>query len=201
MMGSPIREQKLVVRRQMKAARDALDPAARENSGAAICRTIAGLPEFEQARTVMLFASFGSELSTHGLIETTLTTGKRLVLPAVQGRGRLALRVVCDPATELAVGQWGIPEPCVRCPEIAVGELDFLLVPGLAFDEHGGRVGYGGGYYDCLLRQMVARSRPPAIVAACFEMQLLPAVPTSDHDLPVPIIVTEARVIRTGADA
>ena len=201
MTGSQIREQKLAVRRQVQAARDALDPAEREARSAAICRMIAGLPEFEQAGTVMLFASFGSELSTRGLVETTLSAGKRLVLPAVQGRGRLTLRVVCDPVTELAGGKWGIPEPCVRCPEIAVGELDFLLVPGLAFDERGGRVGYGGGYYDCLIRQMVARPRPPAIVAACLELQLLPAVPTSNHDLPVPVIVTEARVIRTGAGA
>lgn len=201
MNGRLVREQKLAVRRQVQAARDALDAAEREVKSAAICRTIAGLPEFEQAESVMLFASFGSELSTRALVDTTLLAGKRLVLPAVQGRGRLALRVVCDPATELARGTWGIPEPCVRCPEISVGELDFLLVPGLAFDERGGRVGYGGGYYDCLLRQMVARPRPPAIVAACFELQLLPTAPTSAHDLPVPIIVTEARVIRTGAEA
>lgn len=201
MKGSLIREHKLAVRQQVQAARDALDPAERQARSAAICRMIVGLPEFEQAGSVMLFASFGSELSTRELIERTLTTGKRLILPAVQGRGRLALRVVCDPATELARGKWGIPEPCVRCPEIAVGELDFLLVPGLAFDERGGRVGYGGGYYDCLIRQLVARPQPPAIVAACFELQLLPTVPTSNHDLPVPIIVTEARVIRTGAEA
>ena len=194
-MGSDIWEQKQALRRQVLAARDALDAASAADRSAAICARIMELHAFESAHTAMLFASFGSECSTWELIGRTLEAGKRLVLPAVQGRGRLALRLVTDVQTDLVDGTWGIREPGPQCPAVEVGELDLVLVSGVAFDESGGRLGHGGVYYDCLIRQAIAAPRPPRIVAAGFELQVVDRVPVSAHDCPVPVIVTEDRVI------
>lgn len=189
-----IAQQKRALRRETIARRDALDARTREAHSRAICRRVAESPEFQGARTVLLFASFGSEVDTTGLLEAARAAGQQLVLPRVNPTTRaLELRRVHDLAGDLAPGGWGIPEPRPdRCPEVPAGEIDFVLVPGVAFDRQLRRLGYGGGYYDCILTGLPDRS---AAIAVCFAVQIVPEVPADAHDVRVPVLITESERI------
>ena len=189
-------DEKRQLRRRIIALRDGLDPEARKASSAAVCRGVAESPEFAQARTVLLFASFGSEVDTSDLLREALRQGKRLVLPRVEPETRrLELREARSLDADLAPGTWGIPEPVAdRCREVALESVDFVLVPGVAFDRELRRLGYGGGYYDRILADTAGR----AAIAVCFAMQIVERVPADQHDMRVPVLITETeRMERT----
>jgi 5-formyltetrahydrofolate cyclo-ligase len=104
----------------------------------------------------------------------------------------LDLHELREAANDVSPGYRGIPEPRAECPKVELTAVDWVLVPGVAFDAQGRRMGYGGGYYDRLLPIL-----PPSAlrVAGAFEMQIVDRVPTAPHDLALDTIVTEARVI------
>ncbi|MFO1206734.1 MAG: 5-formyltetrahydrofolate cyclo-ligase [Burkholderiales bacterium] len=122
-----------------------------------------------------------------------LADGKWLVLPRVNcGERRFDLFAVSDLEAELAPGVWGILE-VERCATVAATAVDFVLVPGLGFDGDGGRLGYGGGFYDRLLVAMTTATR----VAAAFSAQVVDAVPMTAHDQRVELVVTEDGLLRS----
>jgi 5-formyltetrahydrofolate cyclo-ligase len=141
----------------------------------------------------MLFASFRTELDTMPIARRVLEAGKRLCLPRVLGPRLMAAYQVDDLAADLVPGKWDIPEPREGRPEVPPEEMDLVFVPGSAFDEAGGRCGYGGGFYDNYLP--LTRPGTPWIALA-FEAQLVPRIDCEAHDLPVTAIVTERRVVR-----
>ena len=128
----------------------------------------------------MLFASFRSELDTAPIAEWVLRAGKTLCLPRILGPRRMAAFRVTDPGADLAPGTWGIPEPREGLPEVPPETIDLVFVPGSAFDEEGGRCGYGGGFYDTYLP--LTRPGTPR-VALAFEAQLVPKIAGEAHDL------------------
>lgn len=178
------------LRRRVIAGRDAMPAAQRQALSEAICTRVAESREFRKASFVLLFASFGSEVDTMGLLRTALQAGKRLALPRVHPATReLELREVTSVEHDLAPGLWGIPEPIPeRCPQVGLADIDFVLIPGVAFDRALRRLGYGGGYYDRILGELPHGARAMAI---CFAAQLVPAVPAEDRDVRVPILMTE----------
>jgi len=186
---------KAEARRRALAARDDLPEAARERLAGAVRARALELPELTAAGTVMLFASFRSELDTAPITEWVLRAGKTLCLPRILGPRRMAAFRVTDRAADLAPGTWGIPEPREGLPEVPPQTIDLVFVPGSAFDEEGGRCGWGGGFYDTYLP--LTRPGTPR-VALAFEAQLVPKIAGEAHDLPVTAIVTERRVIRPG---
>lgn len=188
---------KAALRRQIIAAREALPPADRAAASAAICARVTALECWRAARTLMLFASFGAEVDTRPLITAALREGRRLVLPRVNRERRaLDLFRITDPATDLAPGVWGIPEPQPdRCAPAAIADLDCLILPGVAFDRQGGRLGYGGGFYDRILEALSPTQRA-ATIAVAFELQLVTQVPCEPHDLTVAHLCTERETYR-----
>jgi 5-formyltetrahydrofolate cyclo-ligase len=176
-------------------ARGALPDAERERLAEAVRARALELPELAAAGTVMLFASFRTELDTAPVAEWLLRAGKTLCLPRVIGPRLMKAYRVTDLATDLVPGKWDIPEPREGLPEVSPETIDLVFVPGSAFDEEGRRCGYGGGFYDNYLP--LTRSGTPW-VALAFEVQLVPLVCCEPHDLPVTAIVTERRVIRPG---
>jgi 5-formyltetrahydrofolate cyclo-ligase len=136
----------------------------------------------------MFFASFRSEVDTLPMIRHALAAGKRAILPKVRGKD-LALFEIRDFDKDTAPGAWGIPEPREIMP-VTVEDVDFMIVPGLAFDENGNRLGYGAGFYDRLLPYYKKET-----AALAFEIQIVPEVPISSLDIPVKQIVTEKRTI------
>jgi 5-formyltetrahydrofolate cyclo-ligase len=176
-------------------ARASLTEAEREQLALSVSARAVELPEIAIASTVMLFASFRTELDTTPIAAWVLRAGKTLCLPRVLGARRMAAYRVTDLAADLESGKWGIPEPHEGLPEVPPEAVDLVFVPGSAFDDDGHRCGYGGGFYDNYL----PRTRPGTPwVALAFEAQLVPGICCEAHDLPVTAIVTERRVIRPG---
>lgn len=157
-----------------------------------ICRALAVLPEFRRASTVMAFLAISGEPDLAVICDEAIDTGKRLCLPRVDWESRtMVAALVGGGEGGLIAGRHGLREPGPEAPVIPPGQVDLVLVPGLAFDESGRRLGRGAGYYD---RFLAALSVAPIGVA--FELQLVPEVPAAAHDVPMSAIVTERRVIR-----
>ncbi len=187
---------KRALRKQALSRRDALPAEEREEKSRRIAEAVVGLPEFRAAQTVLLFASYGSEVDTWPLLRRALEAGKTVALPRVEeAKWTLSIRRVRDLDQDLEPGRWGIMEPKEDCRLIELDKLDFVLVPGVVFDEQGRRLGYGGGFYDDLLRSLTRAEHGPALVAVAFEMQVVDEVPEDPSDVPVPLIVTEERTI------
>ena len=163
----------------------------------AICRKFAELQEFAAARTVMAYLDVRTEVRTRHYLPSLLASGRRIVVPYCVER-ELELFLL-DNMDELAVGMYKILEPKAELREapgkrVEVSELDLIMVPGVAFDPRGARMGHGFGYYDKLLEH--ARRDAP-LVALAFECQLFPQIPTQAHDVFMDKIITE-KTIYTG---
>jgi 5-formyltetrahydrofolate cyclo-ligase len=196
--GPALREAKRSVRLRVLAARDAWSAAERAAAAQAIVDRIIALPSFAAARTVQLTLPFRSEWDTLPLVRAALVAGKTVVLPRVDTGARvLVLHAIRDPVADVAAGCRGIPEPGLQCPVVAPAAIDWVLVPGVAFDAAGRRLGYGGGFYDRLLPLF---ARGVARVAGAFALQLVARVPTAAHDLKVDTIVTELQTIVPSAE-
>jgi 5-formyltetrahydrofolate cyclo-ligase len=189
-----LKRAKATLRRAVLAQRDALEPADRAARSAAIADRVLGLPELADARSVMAFWSFGSEVETQPIIHGLHADGARVVLPRIEDRDVVPVAYVPgDPVSETS---FGALEP-VSGEVVPAGQLDAVLTPGVAFDRAGFRVGYGGGFYDRLFR----RTRPDVFrVAVAFALQVVEEVPHGNADLPVDAIVTEDGVIRCAGE-
>jgi len=167
-----------------------LGDAERKSLSERITTRLLALDAYEGARCVMAYASFGSEFESGDFIADALARGKTLVLPRVERDSRaLQLYQVRDPARQLVAGVWGIRQPRADlCPPVPASQIDFVLVPGVAFTHHCERLGYGGGYYDCFIRALIRR---PPLVAAAFSLQILTALPVSERDQKVDWVITE----------
>jgi 5-formyltetrahydrofolate cyclo-ligase len=180
------------IREQAHAARNALPN--KDELSQVICERLAAMPEYARARTVMYYVDVRSEVRTRYYLPTALTQGKRIVVPyCVNGELELFHLQNMD---ELAVGMYKILEPKAELRALAdkrvdPGDLDLVIVPGVAFDREGGRTGHGFGYYDKLLN----RARPNApLIALAFECQLFPRIPMQSHDVFMDKVVTESAV-------
>jgi len=191
--GAALHAAKLAVRRQILAARDALPADYRARAAHTIAERIAALPSFATARTVLLTLAYRSEWDTLPLIHAALAAGKTIAVPRVNAAARmLELFALADPARDVAAGFKGIPEPLPHCSPVGTSSVDWILVPGVAFDANGRRLGYGGGYYDRLLPLFAPRT---ARVAGAFDLQCVDRVPAAPHDVTVDALVTETRTL------
>jgi 5-formyltetrahydrofolate cyclo-ligase len=191
--GVALHEAKLALRRQVLARRDALPLEERAAASAAIAARIPTLPQFAAARTVLLTLAFRSEWNTRPLVATALDAAKTVVVPRVNTQTRmLELVSIDDPDRDVVPGHLGIPEPRAERPHVSRDAIEFVLVPGVAFDLDGRRLGYGGGYYDRLLPLLPSRA---ARIAGALEVQIVERVPAAPHDVAVDAIVTESRTV------
>jgi len=191
-----IRTQAIAIRRQQQD---------KDRLSRVICDRLAVVPEYAAARTVMFYVDFDDEVRTRHFFPVAWRQGKRIVVPyCVPGppAAREADRIELFPLEnmdELAAGTWGILEPKLALRnrhdrQVDARELDLIVVPGVAFDRTGGRVGHGKGYYDRLLAEV----RPDAaLVALAFECQLFATVPMQPHDVAMHKVITEETVYET----
>jgi 5-formyltetrahydrofolate cyclo-ligase len=191
--GIDLRAAKRAVRERIVRARDSLPADVHAEASRQIVTTLVARSDFAAAKVVLMTLPFGSEWDTRPLLATALAQGKGVAIPRVNAdRRMLDLHAVCDLARDVAPGYRGILEPRGHCAAVAIESIDWILVPGIAFDAHGRRIGYGGGYYDRLLPLLPATALR---IAGAFEVQVVDRVPTAPHDLVLDAIVTEARVI------
>ena len=181
------------LRERILSARRARPPAAREEAGAAIARAVLALPEITLSSTVAAYLSIGTEPPTMHLVEDLRSRGIRVVVPVVGDDLDLDWADY-DGLHRLAQSSRGLREPSgPRLGVSAVAAADIVLVPGLAVDERGTRLGRGGGSYDRALPRVPA-GRP--VVVLLYDDELLPVVPSEPHDQPVTMAVTPDRVVR-----
>ena len=184
---------KKIIRKEILRKRNEIPVNVRFRKDALIKKTLFALSEFASAKTVLFYASFRSEADTAGMIEESLQAGKKVVLPRVDKEKHfLRLYEIKDPG-ELSPGYMGIPEPSVPDDRlITIDETDVVIIPGVAFDYSGNRLGYGAGYYDKLLSK---RMKKIQIIALAYEEQIVDSIPSEAHDVKVDMIVTDKRVI------
>jgi len=190
-----MQERKKEIRAQAherRSAQEHKDELSRE-----ICARFAALPEYVRAQTVMYYIDVRSEVRTRHDLPQALTQGKKIVVPWCNDQGELELFHL-ENMDELAIGMYKIlePAPALRllpAKQVKAQELDLIMVPGVAFDRTGARMGHGKGYYDKLLQH----ARPDApLVALAFECQLFPEIPTAPHDIFMDSIITERAIYK-----
>ncbi len=180
------------IRKQTLAARMALSHEEITLKSSLITERILSLEEYRRANVIMTYLDFRNEVKTGELIQRTMKMGKKIAVPATDKKNiRLTPSLLLSYPEDLKPGAWGIPEPASGCLRpVEPGEIDIVIVPGVAFDEKGNRIGYGMGFYDRFLNETDAFS-----IAPVFEMQIKPAFSPGPHDRPVDCLVTEERVI------
>jgi len=193
------------IRQRIIADREQLTPAERARLSHVISVRIANLSAYRTANTVLAYMSFGAEVSTEKWVQQALRDGKRVLMPKVnRATKELDVYRVTNLQHDLAPGQWNILEPLVeRCDKInSLQDVDFILLPGIAFGRDGARLGYGGGFYDKLLARIkdVNQSYRPALVAGAFAIQLVEGLPQETTDHKVEWVVTEIETIKCVAD-
>ncbi len=187
-----LKNRKAAIRQQAHANRN--QQPNKDELSRQICATFMSLPEYAAAGTVLFYVDVRSEVRTRHSLPDALGSGKRIVVPYCVN-DELQLFLLGDMA-ELSIGMYKIlePRPELRSlPEkqVTPTELDLVMVPGVAFDRMGGRMGHGFGYYDKLLQH----ARPDApLVALAFECQLFPEIPTQAHDIFMDKIITEKTI-------
>ncbi len=185
-----VEESKIALRREATARRDALLADARNAAAEAIAARPFPLPMTPDV-IVSGFMPLKTEINPLPLLRKLVGQGARLALPVIAGRGKPLIMRAWHFDDPLDRGQWGIREPTAEAPEI---EPDIVLVPLLAFDRAGQRIGYGAGYYDQTLAQLRAR-KTVAAVGIAFAAQEVPTVPSTPRDERLDLVLTEREVI------
>jgi len=159
---------------------------------------VQALDAWASSKFVCAFASIRSEVHTHELVRSALQSTGRVAFPRVDAElGEIVLHEVRDMDELRPSGAFDIPEPAPDAPLAALETIDFVLVPALALDPTGRRIGYGRGYYDRLLTKLPNALR----VAVAYDFQLLAEIPDEPHDERVHFVVTDSRTIDVRAES
>ncbi len=182
------------LRKKIIKRRDQLTGEEIKEKSRLIKEKLFSLPEYREAGKIMFFITFGTEIDTRAMVEETISSGKVALAPRpVPEKREMIPSQIIDWERDLVPGAYNIPEPGDHALRpCGVETIDLLIVPGVAFDEKGNRLGYGGGYYDRFFPLL--RPRVP-LVAPTFELQVVDEVPVDEWDRRVDIIITETRII------
>ncbi len=186
---------KSVLRQQALSARASLDN--KDGLSRTIFARIAQIPEYLQAKVVLYYVDVRDEVRTSWLLPEVLGDERvTVVVPYCVGDELQLFRL--EDMEQLSQGAFGISEPRAELRniptlQVAPKEIDLALVPGVAFDPSGGRLGHGHGYYDRLLAALTSETTK---IGIAFDCQIVEQVPTDDHDIAMDVVVTESRVMR-----
>jgi len=190
---------KQLLRERIIASREQIPIEIREGNNVAIVSNLQVLSPYQQADAVLGYMNFGSEFASELWIKKVLSEGKRLALPRVNRHtNHLELYWVEDLEEQLSPGLWGIREPVVeRCERLGgLNEVEFALLPGVAFTRGGARLGYGGGFYDKLLAQAAGSGAFSLVLAAAaYGLQIVEQIPQEATDVKVEWLITEQETI------
>jgi 5-formyltetrahydrofolate cyclo-ligase len=194
-MQNTIREAKQALRKQVRAELARMAPGDRVAASAQARALLAAQAVWKTAREILFFAPLPEEVDVWPLLIEALSAGKRVALPRFVAETRTyEARLIRDPTTDLKAGHFGIREPASHCAQIRSSHLDLILVPGVAFDLLGHRLGRGRGYYDQLLGLM-----PGTTCGVAFEKQIVNCVPVEPYDVRLNFILTPQRWIEPKA--
>src|SRR5471030_193653 len=188
-MDAALNAQKSALRKQIHTVLQKISPAARGAASAQICARLKEQEFWTEAASVLFFAPLPSEADLWHLLEETLAAGKTVALPRFDAaeQSYVACRVQ-NLRGEIVTGHFGVREPHPGCVEIPLGRLDLVLVPGMAFDLNGNRLGRGRGFYDRLLPETRKLK-----CGVAFDEQIVAEVPVGTLDVPMDFILTPTR--------
>lgn len=186
------KEQRNAIRKQILAARDRLSNYECEEQSSSISSRLMPMQEIIDAGIVFVYMHFRSEVQTNLIINRLLNKGKTVAIPkTLPAQSRLVAVKITDPDHQVDPGYCGIPEPkeeIIETESCNPEAIDVVIVPGSVFDKQGGRLGYGGGYYD----RFLVNDAPNALrIGLAFELQITERVPVEPHDQLMDYIITE----------
>jgi 5-formyltetrahydrofolate cyclo-ligase len=189
-----VREKKQEIRNEIAAFFNSLAGDVLEANTRVVENRLFEFANFLESKIVMLYVNAEHEVATDSIVKRAYDFNKIVVLPAFDtAKSKMKLMKVDNPDKDLVIGPRGILEPNpAKCKPVPLDSIDIAIVPGIAMDEKGGRIGSGDGYYDRVLPDLPMTTRKVGLV---FEGQLIPQVPMESHDKHVDIIITEKRVI------
>jgi len=189
-------DERATLRTNILTARNSLPAEERQRKSRTITARLLALPEFSASSNVFAYVSFRSEVETLDLIARCLKKGVVVSVPlTLPAEHRLLPYAITDTSRDLVPGYCSIPEPLQTLPLVDPTSIEVVVVPGSVFDAKGGRLGYGGGYYDRFLQA----AAPQALrIGLAFDLQVVEAVPLESHDQQLDYLITETRTIHLG---
>src|ERR1700744_1569681 len=185
-----LEKQKAELRAKMLAALANVTPTVRMAASIELCDRLKS--QMPSANKILFYAPLADELDVWPLMEESIALGVICALPFFDAAKNIyGARHIQKPATEIISGKFGVREPSSACPEIPMDQFNLVLVPGMAFDLQGNRLGRGRGFYDRLLTGVSGIK-----CGVCYDGQLWPEIPTEPHDAKVDFIVTPSTLLR-----
>jgi len=188
------------LREKILKTRDSIPPDIRSAKESVIEGRLFSHDFFKNAKSVLMYVSFRSEVNTRTYLDDIIKLGKKLILPMVDVRHKVLKLYEVKSPDELKPGYMGILEPGIlRYRRCSLKDIDLVIIPGTGFDPNGNRLGYGGGYYDKLLSmesRELAEVEHVTTVALAFEEQIGEEIPSEPHDIKVDMIITDERIIQ-----
>lgn len=186
---------KTAIRKTIIRKREALGDIKRDEKSLAIAQRLFDLDKFKKSKAVLCFLSLSQEVQTDVMIWESFRLGKKVFVPLVNDRqGDLQVARIPSLDMEFIIGEFGVRKPAPEFLQIVSPScVDFVIVPGLAFDIYGNRIGYGSGYYDRLLKEL-----PIDVIqiGVGYDFQILDLVPHSGLDKSVQFVITETKTLR-----
>jgi 5-formyltetrahydrofolate cyclo-ligase len=191
-MDVEIQKAKGGLRRKIRAALEKIPLEKRKLDSQKLCAKLKEQSFFQSATSVLFFAPLPDEQDLWPLLEETLAAGKVVALPCFDAENQLYTpRRVSNLHAELVSGRFGIREPAASCTEMPLADLDLVLVPGVAFDLRGHRLGRGKGFYDRWLADFTGKK-----IGVAFDEQLVNAIPAEKRDVRMDFILTPTRCVK-----
>lgn len=189
-------QDKKILRKEVLEKRNNLDFNKKEEMDKEILKKFYETQYYKKAKKIFIYISYSSEINTKEIINKALKDNKKIYIPRTEFKTRHMDAVEITSLDNLVESTYGILEPSKEAPYIEPNELDLIVVPGVAFDRNGGRMGYGAGFYDRYFKKIKKENIKKIVkLALAYEIQMLNEVPMNEQDVPVDYIITENEFI------
>lgn len=181
------------IRKTILDKRNSISPLDIVNNSRIISNSVISTKEYQSSFSVGIYYSIGSEVKTFDIIKHSLENKKEIALPRVIDSTKIQFFKIMEDKFEkikFTKGKYGIFENSMSTT--IIDKIDLLIIPGIAFDLKGYRIGYGKGYYD----RFLSLGKSKCIMGLSYESQIINEIPNNEHDIPVDIIITEKKIIR-----
>lgn len=181
------------IRKTILDKRNSISPLDIVNNSRIISNSVISTKEYQSSFSVGIYYSIGSEVKTFDIIKHSLENKKEIALPRVIDSTKIQFFKIMEDKFEkikFTKGKYGIFENSMSTT--IIDKIDLLIIPGIAFDLKGYRIGYGKGYYD----RFLSLGKSKCIMGLSYESQIINGIPNNEHDIPVDIIITEKKIIR-----
>ena len=185
--------EKKILRKEILTKRKNIDIVEKEKMDRKICNKFYESKYYRDAKNIFIYISYDSEINTKEIINKALIDNKKIYVPRTEFKTRLMDAVEIISLDNLIESEYGILEPSIEEPHIEPNELDLIVVPGVAFDRNGGRIGYGAGFYDRYFKKINKDNIKK--MALAYDFQILEKIPMNEQDVPVSYIITEKEFI------